>query len=387
MQGRIVAKTKIRVAVLYGGCSGEHEVSLQSAACVIGMLDQEKYDIVPIGIDKSGMWHLAPPNALDSIGKVFPIYRNMPEVVLPPNPAALSTGVVTLSVAPAPTCMRIDGTFDVVFPVMHGTYGEDGSIQGLLELANVPYVGCSVLASALGMDKDMTKRVLRDAGVPIVPWIAIRSAAWETNQSPFLQAVIVELGFPCFVKPANAGSSVGVHKVRTLDELATGINDAFRFDKKVLVEKAVVGREIELSVLENDDFGSQPLVSLPGEVIASHEFYSYEAKYLDENGASLRIPAELTSTQLETSQEIAGRVFSAVECEGLARVDLFLEKDSGQFYVNEINTLPGFTTISMYPKMWEASGIAYTELLSRLIDLAMARHERKISLVRDVDSC
>ena len=206
------------------------------------------------------------------------------------------------------------------------------------------------------------------------------------NQSHFLQVVIAELGFPCFVKPANAGSSVGVHKARTLDELAAAVSDALRFDKKVLVEKAVVGREIELSVLENDDFGSEPLVSLPGEVIASHEFYSYEAKYLDENGASLRIPAELTRTQLKTSQEIASRVFSAVECEGLARVDLFLEKDSGQFYVNEINTLPGFTVISMYPKMWEASGIAYTDLLSHLIDLALARHERKAVLVRDVSS-
>lgn len=381
-----MTKPKIRVAVLYGGCSGEHEVSLQSAACVIGKLNQEKYDIVPIGIDKTGTWHLASPDALDSIGKFFPIYRNTPEVVMPSNPTALFTGVVTLSAKPAATQMTIDGTFDVVFPVMHGTYGEDGSIQGLLELANVPYVGCSVLASALGMDKDMTKRVLRDAGLQVVPWVTIRNADWTKNQSRFLQAVIAELGFPCFVKPANAGSSVGVHKVYTSGELASGISDAFRFDKKVLVEKAVVGREIELSVLENDDFGSQPLVSVPGEVIASHEFYSYEAKYLDENGASLRIPAELTRTQLETSQEIASRVFSALECEGLARVDLFLEEDSGQFYVNEINTLPGFTMISMYPKMWEASGIAYTDLLSRLVELALARHERKAVLVRDVES-
>lgn len=377
---------KIRVAVLYGGRSGEHEVSLQSAASVIRNLDKNKYEIIPIGIDKTGRWHIAAPEALISISKNLPIYRDMPEVILPSNPDALSTGVVCLSAQQTATATVFNGKFDVVFPVMHGTYGEDGSIQGLLELANVPYVGCAVLASALGMDKDMAKRILRDSGLPVVPWISIRSGEWGKNQSQYEQRVATELGFPCFVKPANAGSSVGVHKVHRPDELASAVSDAFRFDKKILVEKALDAREIELSVLENIQFGSEPLVSVAGEVIANHEFYSYEAKYLDENGAVLHIPADLTPAQMKAAQEIAKHVFNALECEGLARIDLFLEKNSKQFYVNEINTLPGFTSISMYPKMWEASGIAYTELLSRLIDLALARQERNTKLVRDFDA-
>ncbi len=377
---------KIRVAVLYGGRSGEHEVSLQSAASVVRHFDKDKYEIIPIGIDKTGRWHVAGPEALALEGKNLPICRNMPEVALPPNPDALSTGVVCLTEQQiSPTALN--GKFDVVFPVMHGTFGEDGAIQGLLELASVPYVGCSVLASALGMDKDMAKRVLRDAGHQVVPWISIRSGEWVKNQSHFEQRIAAEFGFPCFVKPANAGSSVGVHKVHQSIELAAAINDAMRYDKKILVEKAINAREIELSVLENSEFGAPPLVSVAGEVIASHEFYSYEAKYLDENGAVLQIPAKLTPIQMKAAQEMAAQVFNALECDGLARVDLFLEKETGQFYVNEINTIPGFTSISMYPKMWEASGIAYADLLSKLIELALARHQRNLGLVRDFHAC
>lgn len=371
---------KIRVAVLYGGRSGEHEVSLQSAASIIRYLDKAKFDIIPIGIDKTGRWHIAPPEALALTGKSMQIYSSRPEVVLPSNPDALSTGLVNLADRSG---MPSGGQFDVVLPAMHGTFGEDGAMQGLLELADVPYVGCGVLASAVGMDKDMAKRVLRDAGLPVVPWLCIRSGAWAAQQAQLEQRVAVDFGFPCFVKPANAGSSVGVHKVHQADELVAAVNDALRYDTKVLVELAVIAREIELSVLENIQFGAEPLVSVAGEVVATHEFYSYEAKYLDENGASLHIPAQLSSQQMGAAQNMARRVFSALECEGLARVDLFLEKSSGEFYVNEINTLPGFTSISMYPKMWEASGIQYSELLTRLIDLALARHQRKSKLLRD----
>lgn len=371
---------KIRVAVLYGGRSGEHEVSLQSAASVIRYLDRQQYEILPIGVDKSGRWHLAPPQALASGAKALPIYRDMPEVALPANPAALATGLVASGL---PSGTALDALFDVVFPVMHGTYCEDGAMQGLLELADVPYVGCGVLASAAGMDKDVAKRLMRDAGLPVVPWVTVRAAAWAGDPAALAARVADELGFPCFVKPANAGSSVGVHKVASGAALAAAIDDALRYDTKVLVEQAIRAREIELSVLENSRFGEPPLVSVAGEVAPTHEFYSYEAKYLDENGAALTIPAALTPAQGAEAQDLAARVFGALECEGLSRVDLFLDKDTNAFYVNEINTLPGFTSISMYPKLWAASGIDYSTLLGKLIDLALARHARKSRLVRD----
>lgn len=366
---------KIRVAVLYGGRSGEHEVSLQSAASVIRYLDRGQYEILPIGVDKSGRWHLAPVEALAPNAKALPIYRDLPEVALPANPAALAGGLVS--------DMALDGQFDVVFPVMHGTYCEDGALQGLLELADVPYVGCGVLASAAGMDKDVAKRLMRDAGLPVVPWVTVRAADWANDRAALAARVERELGFPCFVKPANAGSSVGVHKVASGAALAAAVGDALRYDSKVLVERAIRAREIELSVLENSRFGAAPLVSVAGEVTPTHEFYSYQAKYLDENGAALTIPAALEPARMAGAQDLARRVFAALECEGLARVDLFLDKDTDEFYVNEINTMPGFTSISMYPKLWAASGIDYSTLLSKLIDLALARHARKSGLVRD----
>jgi D-alanine-D-alanine ligase len=233
------------------------------------------------------------------------------------------------------------------------------------------------------MDKEIAKRLVRDAGVAVVPYVVARTEQWKRSPERYASRILAELGYPCFVKPANAGSSVGVHKVKTAADLAAAMADAFRYDTKVLVERAVEAREIELSVLENPDPGGEPLVSLPGEVTPSHEFYSYEAKYLDENGAALMIPAKLAPEQIKAAQKLARDAFQALECEGMARVDLFLDKISGSFYFNEVNTLPGFTSISMYPKMWEASGIAYGELLSRLIELALARHQRKNALVRE----
>ncbi|MEK6706213.1 MAG: D-alanine--D-alanine ligase family protein [Bdellovibrionota bacterium] len=339
---------KIRVAVLFGGRSGEHEVSLRSAASVMQHMDKERFEVVPVTIDKYGRWR-----------------ENGKEVVFPPYPNSAVLNV------------------DVVFPVIHGPLCEDGTIQGLLELAEVPYVGCGVLASAVGMDKDVAKRLARDAGVAVVPYLCLTVDEWKNSPAVFEKLCSGKLGYPVFIKPANLGSSVGVHKVHAASELASSLEDAFQYDLKVLVERAINAREIEVAVLESADPSSQPIISVPGEVCPTHEFYSYEAKYLDENGASLNIPADLTPEQVQAARDMAAKVFASLCCEGMARADLFLERGSGVLYFNEINTIPGFTSISMYPKMMEASGIAYGELLSRLIDLAIARHKRKKQLLRE----
>ncbi len=332
-----MTKKKLRVAVLFGGRSSEHEISLRSAAFVIRNLDPTRFEVVSLLIDKQGKWPTAYPIGLDQKLNI-----------------------------------------DVIFPVLHGPMGEDGTVQGFLELAEIPYVGSGVLASALGMDKEKAKRLARDAGFPVVPFQVLRNSFSEK-----IEPEKIEMNFPLFVKPANMGSSVGVHKVKNEAELKEALKDAFLYDSKVLVEKAIVGREIEVSVLEDQDTSHPPLVSIPGEVIPSHEFYSYEAKYLDENGAQYIIPAQLTPDQVKRAQEIARGVFLALDCEGMGRVDLFLEKSTGQFYFNEINTIPGFTSISMYPKLWEYSGISNHELLSRLVDLAIVSHARKKRLRRD----
>lgn len=372
---------KLRVAVLYGGRSGEHEVSLQSAASVINYLDRDRFEIVPVAIDKQGRWRLNDISLLEG-KKSLPVFKDAPNVVLPPNPADSDGGSALI---------RLGGTgeargIDVVFPVMHGPLCEDGTIQGLLELADLPYVGCGVLASAIAMDKEMAKRVARDAGIPIVPYVSLKHGVWKKEKQQFAKRIAEQLGYPVFVKPANLGSSVGVHKVKEPGGLDAALEDAFNYDGKVLVETAVNAREIELSVLENLETGADPLVSVPGEIAPAHEFYSYEAKYLDEGGAALIIPAKLDPDQTKLAQEIGRKVFTALECEGMARVDLFLDRTSGEFLFNELNTIPGFTSISMYPKLWEASGIGYQELLSKLVDLAISRHEKKKTLVREFQS-
>jgi D-alanine-D-alanine ligase len=369
---------KIRVAVLYGGRSGEHEVSLQSAASVINYLDRDRFEIVPVAIDKQGRWHLNDISLLEG-KKSLPVFKDAPKVMLPPNPADRGSGSALIRLGESGEARGID----VVFPVMHGPLCEDGTIQGLLELADLPYVGCGVLASALAMDKEMAKRVARDAGIPIVPYVSLKHDIWEKEKQQFAKSIAEQLGYPVFVKPANLGSSVGVHKVKEPSGLNAALEDAFDYDRKVLVEAAVNAREIEVSVLENLEAGSDPLVSVPGEIDPTHEFYSYEAKYLDENGATLIIPAKLDPEETKCAQEIGRKVFSALECEGMARVDLFLDRTSGKFLFNELNTIPGFTSISMYPKLWEASGISYQELLSKLVDLAISRHKKKKTLLRE----
>ena len=369
---------KLRVAVLYGGRSGEHEVSLQSAASVINHLDRDRFEIVPVAIDKQGRWLLNDISLLEG-KRSLPVFQNAPKVVLPPNPAETDGGSALIRLGENGDSRGID----VVFPVMHGPLCEDGTIQGLLELADLPYVGCGVLASAIAMDKEMAKRIARDAGIPIVPYVSLKHEIWKNDKEQFAKTIAAQLGFPVFVKPANLGSSVGVHKVTEAGDLNAALANAFEYDRKVLVEAAVNAREIEVSVLENLEPGADPLVSIPGEIDPAHEFYSYEAKYLDESGAALIIPAKLDPEETKRAQEIARKVFIALECEGMARVDLFLDRASGEFVFNELNTIPGFTSISMYPKLWEASGIPYRELLSKLIELAISRHEKRKTLVRE----
>jgi D-alanine-D-alanine ligase len=374
------SKRKLRVAVIYGGRSGEHEVSLQSAASVIRNLDPNRFEVIPVSIDKQGRWLLNDITLIEKAGKSLPVYKDAPPVMLSTQPQAGPHGNGALvSLNPSKGTQGLD----VVFPVMHGPLYEDGSIQGLLELADVAYVGSGVLASAVGMDKSVAKRLARDAGVPIVPFVLARLEAWKKDPASIRETVARELGFPVFVKPSNMGSSVGVHKVKEASELQAALNDAFQYDAKILVERAIDAREIEVSVLENPTLGEAPLVSIPGEIEPKHEFYSYEAKYLDENGAALLIPARLSAEQTLTVQRLARDAFLALECEGMARADFFLDRKDGSIYFNEVNTIPGFTHISMYPKMWEASGIPYRDLLSRLVDLAIARQERKSKLSRE----
>jgi len=356
---------KIRVGVLFGGKSAEHEVSLQSARNIIDAIDKTKYDVVPIGIDKSGRWFLNDAEKL------------LPEANTEGLAAADQNTLVTLMPEGRGELVGKSGpgsvgAVDVVFPVLHGPMGEDGTVQGFLRLADVPYVGPDVLGSAMGMDKDVMKRLLRDADIPNADWRTVLRFQLDDLD---LDDVIAELGLPLFVKPANLGSSVGVSKVHDKSELRPALEEAFRYDNKVLIEAFIDGREVELAVLGNED----PIVSVPGEVMPQHEFYSYEAKYLDEKGALLQIPADLSEAEIKDVQDLAVRTFQVLCCEGMARADFFLRTD-GVFMVNEINTIPGFTRISMYPKLWEASGISYTELIDRLLQLAIERYDREQGL-------
>ncbi|MBI3647489.1 MAG: D-alanine--D-alanine ligase [Actinobacteria bacterium] len=356
--------TKRRVAVLFGGRSAEHEISCISARSVIDALDPSRNEIVPIGITKEGRWHLLPgPPALPSeTGR-------MPEIE-----EGAGAVVELASEAGSGELVAADGTreaIDVVFPVLHGPFGEDGAVQGMLELAGVPYVGAGVLGSAVGMDKDVQKRLFRDAGLPVVPFHVVREHEWQEDPEG-VAAEAEALGYPVFAKPATLGSSVGVVKVHGPDELEAALVEAFRYARKALLEEGLEGvREIECAVLGNDD----PVASIAGEIVPTgHEFYDYEAKYLDEHGARLAIPAELAPEVREEVQRMAVAAFRAIECAGMARVDFFLTGQAGLF-VNEINTIPGFTSISMYPKLWEASGLPYPELIERLLDLAIERRE------------
>jgi D-alanine-D-alanine ligase len=352
---------RLRVGVIFGGRSGEHEVSLASAASVIRALDPEKYEAVPIGIGKDGRWFIGTPAQ-----KMLPdVLRQGHRVMLSADP---SVGALLPLEERAAGSQRVD----VIFPVLHGTFGEDGTVQGLLDLAGLPYVGSGVIGSAVGMDKDMAKRLFLQAGLPTGDFLAILRSEWEKGGERILKVVAKKFRFPLFVKPATLGSSVGMTKVHKREELAAALDLAAEFAQKILVERNIRGREIEVSVLGNDE----PEASIPGEIIPHREFYDYTAKYLEE-GTRLEIPAKLSKMQVRRFQEYAVRAFRCLECRGMARVDFFLEKPSGRIYLNEINTIPGFTSISMYPKLWEASGIPYRELIDRLIQLALAENREK----------
>lgn len=384
---------KLRVGVLFGGRSGEHEVSLLSAASVMQAMDRTKYEVVPIGITKQGLW-LTDLHAEQLIkGEFVPNHRN--KSLRAGDPAATSSVAVlakgeAVLVPPMPSensivpfeTPRDHGaprpiSVDVIFPVLHGTFGEDGTIQGLLELADIAYVGSGVLGSSAGMDKDVMKRLFGDSRLPLVKHLSVLRSEWELQPKKIEKAVDSALKYPVFVKPANLGSSVGISKAHDATELPAAMNEAARFDRKIIIEQGVGGkrhkaREIECAVLGNDE----PIASICGEVIPSKEFYDYNAKYID-SGSELLIPARLDHTQVRQIQEMAIRAFQSCECSGLARVDFLMDPVTGHFYLNEVNTMPGFTAISMYPKLWAATGIEYPALIDRLIQLALERHADK----------
>jgi len=356
---------KLRVGVIFGGRSGEHEVSLVSATSVLNALDKGKYDVVPIGIAQSGRW-LSSEKALQLLKTKNGIEREPERFLVPePNRQAL---------------MSINGEsdrqLDVVFPVIHGTYGEDGKLQGLLELANIPYVGAGVLGSALGMDKILQKQLYEQEGILIPKYVWFLSSEFRQNSRKVVAEIEKHLKYPVFTKPANTGSSVGISKAHDRKELREFLAVAADYDRKVIVEQGVKNcLEIECSVLGNDS----PIASLPGEIIPSNEFYDYDAKYVDGKSTSI-IPADLPKKVVKEVQQLAVKAFRVLDCAGMARVDFFITKKSNRIYLNEINTIPGFTSISMYPKLWEASGISYPELLDKLIELAIERHRQKSGL-------
>src|SRR5262245_11117502 len=355
------AMTRLRVGVIYGGRSGEHEVSMRSAATVIGALDPQRFDVVPIAITKDGRWLTGRDSLrlLEEAQRVLaPVAEHGAEVMLPPVP---SRGAL-VPVAGGAAQLALD----VVFPVLHGTFGEDGTIQGLLEMAGIPYVGAGVLASSVGMDKAVMKAVFRDAGLPGCRWIVARPASESLDE--IRARVEAELGFPCFVKPCNLGSSVGVAKVKTPDELGPAVADAAAYDPKLIIEEAIAGRELECGVLGNEEAEA----SVVGELLPSHEFYDYVDKYVDDK-ARWVIPAKLPAAVTEQARTLAVRAFHAIDCSGLARVDFFLERGTDRLLLNEINTMPGFTSASMYPLMWQASGVPLPALVEKLLTLARER--------------
>ena len=363
---------KIKVGLLFGGKSSEHEVSLQSAKNIMEAIDHDKYDVTLIGIDKQGNWHLN---------------NNTKYLVNEHDPKRIELNKTHKNIAVVPgrednQILNIDSSetfeqLDVILPILHGPLGEDGSVQGMLRMANIPYVGPNVLSSAICMDKDIAKKLLVASGFNVANWLTVKKSK---KNYPTYEEVKAELGIPFFIKPANQGSSVGVSKVKSEEEYLVGLETAMLYDHKVLLEENIVGREVECAILGNE----APVASLPGEILPNGDFYSYETKYIDENGAVLKIPADLSKDQERMIQEQSIKAFEALECQGLARVDYFL-KENGELIINEVNTLPGFTRISMYPKLWEASGVTYPKLIERLIELAIVRNKEDNALKNSVD--
>lgn len=361
---------KLRVGVVFGGRSGEHEVSVASAASVMAALDKDKYEIVPIGITHAGNWLAGVDPRLMIEGAPMETAAEQRSMI---TAVAITGDPTKRGLVPTdPTPTQDTAPLDIVIPVLHGTNGEDGTLQGLLEMADVAYAGCGVLGSALGMDKEKAKLVLKASDLPVVDWLIARRTEVDRDIAAVCERIEARFPYPVFVKPANMGSSVGVGKARTRDELAVALREALEFDRKALIEPGVNCRELECGVLGNDE----PLASVVGEVVSSNEFYDYRAKYID-NASRLYIPAVIPEETADAVRRMAVEAFLALDLSGLARVDFFLDRDSGQIYINEVNTMPGFTQISMYPKLWEASGVPYPELLDRLIELGLERHADK----------
>lgn len=372
---------KIRVGVVFGGRSGEHEVSLRSARSVMQALDPARYEVVPIGIGKDGRWFAGDTDALTAGTAAA-----QPATLLPEPGDATLMAVSHAGEGATPSSLSAITALDVVFPVLHGPYGEDGTVQGLLELAGVPYVGAGVVGSAVGMDKAIFKQVMTAGGIPILPWVLCMRRQWQREPEAVIAAVEAAFPYPVFTKPANLGSSVGISKCNDRNQLRAGLDEAARFDRRLVIEQGIDhARELEVSVMGNDE----PVASVVGEIRPRREFYDYVAKYMAEpdsdDESELIIPAKLTAEQSDTIRELAVRAYKAIDCAGLGRVDLLLDEKSGRIFLNEINTIPGFTNISMYPKLWEAAGIGYSELLDRLIDLALERHREKGELERTID--
>ena len=372
---------KLRIGVLFGGRSGEHEVSLRSARSVMAALDPDRYEVVPIGITKDGRWLAGDAMATLSEGAAA-----HPATLLPEPTGATSALLALDRRDDAAPSLSVVAELDVVFPVLHGPYGEDGTVQGLLELAGLPYVGAGVVGSAVGMDKAIFKHVMEANGLPVLPWRLFTGSQWRRNPEAVLDAIESALPYPIFTKPANLGSSVGISKCHDRAELRAGLVEAARFDRRLIVEQGIHrARELEVAVLGNDE----PRASVVGEVRPRREFYDYVAKYLlapgSEDESELHIPAPLEPALAEAVRALAVRAYRAIDCAGLGRVDLLLDDDSGAIYLNELNTIPGFTDISMYAKLWAASGLSYSALLDQLIDLAMQRHAEKAGLATSID--
>ncbi len=361
-------RNKIRVGVIFGGRSGEHEVSLMSAQSVMAAIDREKYEVIPVGITRQGRWLVGDAMSALTAGSEA---MARPATLLPdPHQAALME-IHELNGAPA--ALLPEAALDVVIPVLHGPFGEDGTVQGLLELAGIPYVGAGVVGSAVGMDKAIFKQVMVANQIPVLPWQLVRRSEWEADREGVISRLETALSYPMFTKPANLGSSVGISKCRDRQGLAAGLDEAAGYDRRIVVEQGVNARELEVSVLGNDD----PVASIVGEIRPRREFYDYVAKYISDD-SELIIPAVLEPEMERAVRDLAVRAYLAIDCAGLGRVDMILDRDSNRVYLNEINTMPGFTRISMYPKLWEASGLNYSELLDRLIELALDRHEDRM---------
>lgn len=370
---------KMRIGILFGGRSGEHEVSLRSARSVLQAIDREKYSVSLIGITKNGRW-IGGENPLAALEDGDEAIEQCPDTILLIDPVDNSLMQISRNRNDETIYINKTEDLDVIFPVLHGSFGEDGAVQGLFELADIPYVGSGLVGSSVGMDKGVFKSVMCSAGLPVLPSMTVNRSEYRSDTTIMVDRIIRQLNLPVFIKPANLGSSVGITKASNIGELKSGLDEASKWDRRIVIEEGVDAREIEVSVLGNDD----PQVSIAGEVVPQRDFYDYDAKYVSDD-SELLIPAPISPDQLVRIQEMAIAAYKAVDCSGMARVDFLLDKSSGKVWINELNTIPGFTNISMYPKLWQASGIEYPELIDKLIELALERKEQRDAMERSFE--